>query len=337
MIKTGYDVFEDEKHNVFQIRSKSEIILAEFNSDDEREIFKEIAQFLEDGNNFESLSALEMHFESRYSKDKILSVFNELKAFNLIDEEKVKEVYADNLKAQMKFWDTASHAKYALNGTHAQTKIKNTRLTILGNSMFSQLLYRKACESGFENLFNDKLITPKDDSQIKELVVSSDFLIVDAEDWSPSFLEEFNRVAYENNRPWILSRGIEGTRGSVGPLFAGKDTGCYQCLISRLKSNMEFLPYFEEYEKYLKLKKKSAISSGGLTATYDVLASLALLESIKFVTGWAVPVIYKAFIVIDVYDYDFKIHPFLKSPVCPVCFPKIDFKLSPWLEPLYVK
>lgn len=338
MIKPGYNIFKDEKHNVFQIRSKSEIILAEFHGDQEREIFEEIANFLEEGKNFESIAALEKHFENRYPKDKVLAVLSEMKMFDLLEEETIKETFTENLKTQLKFWDAGLQGnEYGSNSVTTQNKIRQCKLTIIGDSILSELMQRKAVESGFENTYKDKYIGQKNNIEIKELIDSSDFLIVDAENWNPSFLEDFNKIAYENNKPWILTRGMEGTKGSIGPLFTGKDSGCYQCLINRLKSNMEFFPYFEEYEKYLKKKKQTAISSGGPSAIYDVLASIALLESIKYITGWAIPVIYRAFIVIDIFAYDFKIHPFLKSPVCPVCFPKIDFKLAPWLEPLHIK
>jgi hypothetical protein len=67
---------------------------------------------------------------------------------------------------------------------------------------------------------------------------------------------------------------------------------------------------------------------------FDMLSSICILETIKYVTGWAVPTLYKSVLTFDLFDYDFKTHTVLKAPGCSVCGPVVDFSPAVWLEPV---
>ena len=334
MIKNTYDIFEDEKLGVFQIRSKGDVIIAEFNDEEEKNIFRDIIQYLQLTAETNLIDLYNLLLEREHDKDKVLYVFSELKEFNLINESVIKDTFDLKLKDQLKFLGNGPDEEGGSSASEVQLKIQNSKLVLFGNGILTEQLLDKAVKSGFEQAVSYSIETEQEESDLENKIVDSDLLIVDADQWNPFFIEELNRLALRHKKPWILIPGIDGIKASVGPLFIGKETGCYHCLSSRLKSNMEFLPYFEGYEKYLRDNKKTAKNSGGPIALYEMLASLCMLEVIKYVTGWAVPVIYKAFITINMYDYEFKVHSLLKSPGCPVCSPSVDFNIAPWLEPV---
>ncbi len=330
MLKDMYDVFEDETNDIYQIRCKDDIITVEFDDKDKKHIFEKIIQ-LSSNRNMESISEIIDYLCKNHKKSKVYDVINNLIELDMIEEENPKVNFNSELYEQVKYWNK--------NGFESADKlqhiIENTQLLIMGNNILTTKVHERALESGFhlskveELNFDDFCI-----ADIKQMIAASDFFIVDAEQWNPYFLEEINYIALELDKPWIIIMGINDSKLSVGPLFVGRETGCYNCLNSRLKSNMEFLPHFEEYEKYLKSNKKSARNGGGPIVAYDILASISILETMKFITNWAVPALYKSYITLDFHSYDIFVHPLLKIPGCPACKPEHEMHPAPWLEPI---
>lgn len=337
MISKGYHIFEDVNNKVFQIRTKSEIILAEFINDIEKQIFIDIVAQLDKGINFPTLADLKSRFKDEYPEENIMNVVRELQQYNLWEEAPENSPsYDAGLEEQIQFWKNSEYE----GCNDYQQKIENARITVIGTSRISSALGKKLDESGFRNVTMHNTVFFADETEIerfvKDVLEKADFFLIDAENWSPSFLDTFNKLAYDHGKPWLLIRGLSSSIGSIGPLFIGRNTGCYKCLDSRIKSNMEFLPYFFEYEKFLIRNQQESKGSAGPVVFYDMLANIAVLETVKFISEWTLPIVYKAFLTIDMYTYDVKVHPFLKAPVCPVCHPKVDFKLAPWLEPVRV-
>lgn len=335
MINQNYHIFEDSKNKVFQIRSKNDIIVAEFTNEIEKEIFKEIVEFVQKGNNLRALNDVKNFFSKKYPEENILNVIKELKEYKVWDEDDELAPFAHGPKEQVQFWRNSDYE----GSNDFQEKISAAKISIIGNSRLSELILNKSKESGFETVSlhdTPDILLNDNEILINELLDNSDLLLIDAENWNPGFLELFNKLAFTKNKPWILIRGIDNATGSVGPLFLGRSNGCYHCFNKRLKSNLEYLPYFQEYEKYLKNNGYSSKGSAGPIVFYDLLANIVVLEMIKFISEWTLSMIYKAFLTIDMYTYEFKIHSFLKAPVCPVCSPKVDFKPAPWLEPIKI-
>jgi len=334
MLNKNYHVFEDKKNKVFQIRSKHETIITEFTNEMEKEIFQKFVYIYSEGKSFANIGEFKAYFESDYPLENILNVINELQEFKILDEKEYIPSTSSLLDSQLQFWKNGDYQEWE----KSQLKITTTQLAIIGNSPIQQSLGIKAQEAGFKEISLLKISEDiLNESAIERIVQAADFFIIDAEEWNPLFLELFNKIAFNFNKPWLLVRGVENSKGTVGPLFLGKASGCYNCLQNRIKSNMEYLPYFQSYERYLSENKLSSRGMATPTPMYDILASVAILETIKFVTEWTLPTVYKGYLMIDMYTYDFKRHPFLKAPVCGVCTPKVDFKIAPWLEPLRVE
>ncbi len=339
MISKDFYIIGDSSSG-FQIRSKNEVIVIDFINDVEKEIFIEIVNLLNENKPLDTVADVKRLLGSRYQEENILNVLKELKDFKVWKDEIDQ---SDNLSAlnigreQVLFWENSEYD----GANNCQEKISLAKIALIGNSRISKYLSNKLYDSGFQNIdpFETTALIDADEvNQFKQkAVIPYDFIIVDAENWSPHFLDLFNQAAYELNKPWLLIRGIDNARGSVGPLFFGKNTGCYECFQSRIKSNLEFLPYFNQYEEFLKQNRSESRGSAGPIPFYDILSSIAVLEVIKFVSEWTLPTVYKSFLTINMYTYEVKSHPFLKAPVCPVCHPKLDFKLAPWLEPIVLK
>jgi len=336
MLKDIYDIFEDKKHGLYQIRCKNEVITVEFNDTEKEQIFLEIINEAPERQKDLDFAQLTNHLVKKYKKEKVLDVLNNLKELDILEENNIKDNFANELRVQLNFFSRSSN-EYG-SACKIQNKIENTKILMLGNEFFINILGDKASISGFKQIEKIKVADDSElDTKIETYISECDFLIVDTDRWYPLLLEKINQIAIEYDKPWIIIMGIDGTVASVGPLFVGKETGCYNCLIMRLKSCMEFLPYFEEFEKHLKQTRKRARSGGSFVVIYDIIASISIIEALKYITQITVPVLYKNFITFDFFSYEVNIHPFLKVPGCSICGKKIEFNPSPWLEPITLK
>ncbi len=326
---SNFDIFEDETNKIFQIRTKDDIMLVEFQGSEEEQIFKDLIKHFSNDNY--NIPELFTEFSSKFPKEKVLKIFADLKEAELIEE-------YDPASANVNGQDSP-HQEKSFDEL-LKEKIKDTHLALIGGKTILQRLESKAQLSGYEEI-NTLEVTPEiKDEEVIAMIDDNDFLIVDAEEWNPYFLELINKTALEKVKPWILVRGVNQSRGSVGPLFYGRETGCYHCLISRVKSQHEFLPYLETYEDHLRIRKRSAkVNSDdpNLQVVYDMLASLAILEANKFVSEVAVPEVYGRYVSIDIHSYNLQKNVLLKSPLCPVCKPTTDYSLAPWLEPVMLR
>ncbi len=332
MLNRKYDIFEDQKHGVFQVRSKSDVMVIEFDDEEKRTIFIDISTKIN-----EDIDIQRLHkylAKKQYDKDKILSVIDELKSFGILSEDLIKQEFSKSILDQISFWKSDNTTFDKSSPTEVQQKISDTQLVLIGNDFFLEIIGIKAKMSGFVKTTSVQLNDSLTDDKLFKIIKKSDILIVDSDKWNPYYLEKINEYAIELNKAWILVQGIAAMRATIGPLFIGKETGCYNCLMTRIRSNMEFLPYFDEFTEYLKTKKQSSKKEGAPAVVYDMMGSIAILEAMKYLVGWTIPAIYKAYLSIDLYSFDMKIHPFLKAPVCNVCNPTVDFNPAPWLEPI---
>lgn len=331
-----YDIFEDKKHNVYQVRSGSELMIIEFEDQEKKEIFEMALKILKSKKKIDYKLLLSI-LSRQFSKRKIIEVISSLLNENIIEEIEEKDLGNERktiLNLQVKFLN-----KEKMKGVDLQKNIKKTSLLILGSSLWLNLLKEKAQKSGFEKIKCVKLRKKNCFSEISEYIKKSDFVIVENERPAPWVVEELNMKLAELNKPWLLIMGSEGFTIRVGPMFLGKGTGCYNCLTLRIKSCMEsdFYSYNEEYENYLKSNLKIGTSGGSLVLAYDILSSISLIEILKYITGISIPVIYKSYISLDLLNYEFQIHHLLKVPNCPICGPKFEVMPSPWLEPLMLE
>lgn len=117
---------------------------------------------------------------------------------------------------------------------------------------------------------------------IKNIVGTYDFIIMDASNWNPYLLSVFNDLMLEQNKPWLLVSGLmDNIHYSIGPIFHGKETGCYDCFESRLMSNDHNSIYTSVYREFLMVEKKFFKKTSVDDIIEDLIASLIVLEVIK--------------------------------------------------------
>lgn len=330
------DIIPDENVNGYQVRNKETGMEISFEGETEREIFEEIINKFQQKNTSIEPEILIKKLSTQYPREKVVSIVRDLRDNGVLTDFVLRDLLKRQSAPQYMFWSRPEFAQSGGNAAAMQRKWTDTRLGILGDSHLVELIDQKARLSGLDRI--EKLTRPKgalDDSLLEKLL-EQDLLICAYDDWHPYQLDQINRRALATEKPWLLIRGMDGLSASVGPLFAGKTTGCYQCLSNRRKSHLEHVSQFERYEAYLTDRRSAAKGQGAPMPAYDVIASLAILELMKFRLDYAVPVTYGNMLTFDLYDMETTIHPFLKAPVCQVCKPELEHASAPWLEPLVI-
>ena len=318
-LKEGYEIFE-EKEGVFQIRCKSDVIIVEFFEEEKRNIFLKVLEIIR--NSEISFSKLREILENEFDKTKVLDVLDKMLENEIIVEHDLKVDISDWLKDQNTFILRNNLKDY-------YNILEKSKITIVGETSLVKLINDNLIMTGFKNV-RAIYEFPKNPIDILE---NSDFIIVDSDKYNPSFLYEFNKNAYEMKKPWLITMGIDETIVSIGPIFT-YDSLCFECLMRRIKSNLEFFVYFESFEKYLIEKKKSANNSGAPLVVYNFISSIITIETIKFLTNFSFPTIYRNFLTIDFTNYDVKINHVLKVPGCPVCSKETSLRPLPWIPDL---
>ncbi len=320
-VKEGYEIFE-EKEGVFQIRCKSDVIIVEFFEQEKRNIFLKALELIK---NLEiSFSELRFILEGEFDKAKVLDVLDKM-----LENEIIVEY---DLKVDISNWLRDQNTFVLRNNLKDYYNILNkSKITVVGETSLVKLINDNLIMNGFKNV-RAIYEFPK---EFFDILDESDFIIVDADKYNPSFLYEFNKKAYEMKKPWLISMGIDETIVSIGPIFT-YDSLCFECLMRRIKSNLEFFVYFESFEKYLIEKRKSSTNSGAPLVVYNFISSIIAIETIKFLTNFSFPVIYRNFLTIDFTNYDVKINHVLKVPSCPVCSKDTSLRPLPWIPDLSI-
>ncbi|MFO7827411.1 MAG: TOMM precursor leader peptide-binding protein [Bacteroidales bacterium] len=318
----NFDIFKDDRQNCYQLRTKTNAYVLEFDDKEREYIFLEIASHLKQNNDL-TLKDLRGKLQSKTNESKVIDVLKALDEYRLLPFEISREIT-----------DTKESSDNQYSSDVKQTS--DFVLSIFGQGKLTEKIEKQTSIENFKNvkshLFSDKLDTEKE-------VSNSDFLIVDANEWSPYYIELINELALKYNKPWLYVGGIEETSIKIGPLFYGKETGCYNCLIRRIKSNHDNPTFLNSYENYLKYNKKSAkpdiIPNSGII--YNIVANLALLEVMKFIEAWSLPVTWRCVLNLNIISLDLRKHNLLKIPFCEVCKPKLEYNPAPWLEAITLK
>lgn len=164
-------------------------------------------------------------------------------------------------------------------------------------------------------------------------VAGFDFLIVDASSYNPDTLDAINRAAVANSKPWLLVQGVYERAGHVGPLFYGRDTGCYQCFRDRLRSNANAGESFDRYEEWLGRSKALSQAATLPSDTFNRhLAAIAAMEAEKFLLDYDIPQTYGYLLSVDARTYQVEPHRLYKTPFCEVCNGNFEYRRAPWLD-----
>lgn len=327
-----FDIFKDSKLGVYQLRTKSTSFSISFDDESKEDVFKDIASLLKDNEEY-SLSKLKRKLEKRHEPEKIMEVLYLLNDNFLLPLE---------LSVKLTEANSSNNPVYIPNNfrnlSNNYQSINICSLLIIGCSPVSKLMVVQAEKMGFKEI--KSLSFSGTEKEMENKMLNADFIIVDGNEWSPYHIGLINKLAIKHNKPWLYVGGIEEDAIKVGPIFYGKETGCYNCLISRIKSNHEYPEYFDSYENYLKDNRLSSKPDKGLIhfeTLHSVTANIALLETSKFIEGWSISSSWRTIIKFNYYKSEITKHTLLKKPYCKVCKPEIQYNSAPWLEAITLK
>ncbi|AWX45165.1 hypothetical protein HME9304_02175 [Flagellimonas maritima] len=315
----NYDIFEDVENNVYQVRTKGDVFLVRFDSDQKKNIFFEIVTLCKN----KEIPYLDLmkKLKKKFDEPIVLGVVQELKECGIFNEYYVNPIEKKN--------------GISLNLQGGQTnfsRIQTTkRLEILGSGELFDTFKTLTNNKDYGEVYFSTLNGKNDFKIIDTALKRADLIILENNRWNPALLEYINGEALQMNKAWMLVRGMWSGKGSIGPLFFGKETGCYECLSARIKSNIEHLSHFMAYESHLLTNAKSAKPDWIPTGFQDIIATMALYDSLKFLSEWDVPETYGNIVNISP-ALTIEKHKLLKNPLCKTCKPQLEYNLSPWVD-----
>lgn len=313
------DIFKDAGNNCYQLRSKSLLYALEFDTEEKEDLFLRIVAAIKD-NPDSSLKELKQKISHQHNEAAALDLLHSLHEYNLLPTAISTEL---------------SNAAGAINNTHSNKGV----LVIAGQGAYAEQLLQAARKHPFKEVIFAPYATLQTEESIRELVAAADFLLVDGNEWSPYHNELINSYCLKYNKPWLYTAGVEGMSLKIGPLFYGRETGCYHCLSGRIKSNHELPHYLQGYETYLRNSKMPAqpdhIPSREIV--YAIAANMALLEVMKFLEDWSLPATWRTMLSLNLSSMQLVKHPLLKQPFCEVCKPQLEYNAAPWLEAITLK
>lgn len=187
------------------------------------------------------------------------------------------------------------------------------------NSTRGEVLKRKVSEANPFVKFsyvNEDVEAIEDVLEMKE---NCSLVIVSADNFSPSFHEELNKVCLERGITWTSCRTF-GFEIDIGPTVIPGETPCYKCFDLRRKGNINFYDEYILLENYLKANE---FYIGNLNI--DIGAGFAALEVLKILTNFTDPATYANIFSFNLLTFESRLHPILKLPRCPHCgSPSID-------------
>ncbi len=319
-----FDVFFDEVNQCYQIRTKANSFAIDFDDDSKKEVFERVLKL-----DSSSLAKSYQLLIKEFDQSKVIDVFSTLKDNGLLPLEELDSIPELQEKKTADF-----------GAQQELTSLEDLSVLILSDGVIGERLKEVLKRNNVTKIthLSPEEFASKSEEKIEQLVKGSSFSFFDATSWNPKGLELMNTKALEYKKTWLHIGGLEEYLFKIGPIFQGDETGCYDCLMKRMKSNYDHSDYLNEYEKYLKEMGKSAKPDKfiHLDSFYDILANMAFIELTKFIQFWAVPTTWKKVITINALDFQTTSHDLLKVPFCDTCGTHVDFNPAPWLEPLKV-
>lgn len=313
-----FDIFFDKNNNVYQVRTKTDTTTIEFTDLEKEQIFKDIVKIYDshDKLSFATIKKL----LSTSDPNRLLDVVKELQDCGVLND--------------LNFEAETSNVVSDLYSSEINHKpVAELVISYIGNLEFGDLVKSKSVEYNIEH-FTVYSIDDLTDDIIEGILKESDFTIVDSLTWNPYKMRIINEKALKYTKPWLLIEGLTFSgKFSVGPIFYGRYTGCYDCYRNRVRSNDEFINFNDSYSKYLEVTKSSAKPDLNIQPVVkDMAAAIVVADTLKYIYSWYPPETWKCCVLINPSNYEVEKHTFIKAPICHVCKPALDYNPAPWLE-----
>jgi len=148
---------------------------------------------------------------------------------------------------------------------------------------------------------------------------------------SPAALEAMDAFSKRHRIPWLLVRSTDVHEGSVGPLFIPGETASYVSFEARLRSNMANHYEYAAFDRYVRSAEAATASAGGLRAGFELLASIAVVETVKFLTGIVPPRLAGRLLSFNIIDWESELHEVLRLPRLETPY-GAEHQAFPWKE-----
>jgi len=295
----------------YQIRTKTAAILIEFSDTSKESIFKDILTICET-NQIDSVSEIRESLtkSEKYNILDIETVIDQLSQYELFDA----------------ILDNASTTKNSFE------LIATKKIGVIGDSKLTDKLYNLLVNHAFTNIFQIKF----EEIIFNEKILNGfDFMLVDCSCFNPLALRIINKVSITNKSPWLYIGGFENEQIKLGPIFFGKESGCYECLEKRKLSNLENPKYDQEFIRYLIETKQSSYPDSIPLEDFQLnfLANWCVIEMLRFFEDKKLLPTWKGIISFNLYKYEIERSELLRNPFCTTCRPTHENTFSPWLDP----
>ncbi len=139
--------------------------------------------------------------------------------------------------------------------------------------------------------------------------------VVLTDDYLRKELQLYNQEALRSGRPWILIKPVGG-RILIGPMFYPGSTGCWECLVQRLRINRTVEMFIQRKQNR---DEPFPIPSAVTPATQQIAYSMAATEIARWIVLNETPHSEGQVLSVDVFSWQTQLHPFIRQPQCPAC------------------
>lgn len=264
----------------------------------------------------------------------VSAVLGQLEATGLIEEADDHGLPASESsrhESQIRFFSRFTQQ----GGAKFQAALHRARVGLVADGTLGESVYRRLVEAGF----GEAVVFSRDAARAREWAASVSghststsvhaldpddpwpatagalprVLVVCQEAHEPRLLEAVDALSKRARLPWLLVRTLDLQEGWVGPLFVPGETASYLSLEARLRANMQRFQEYVTFDAHVRANGRPALL-GGLRAMCDVLAGVAVVELIKFVTDMKVPEVLGKFLSVNLWTWETELHEVLRVP-----------------------
>ena len=145
------------------------------------------------------------------------------------------------------------------------------------------------------------------ESEILDIILTEDYLSKD--------LADHNQKALSSGRPWILAKPV-GTTLWIGPIFVPGQTGCWQCLASRLRANR---PVESLIEKHRSESFSTPASVASLPSTQQTAINLTATYVARWIAQEPEHPLLGRILTVNSVTLESQSHTLVKIPQCESC------------------
>jgi len=261
------------------------------------------------------------------------AVLRQLDASSLLEEADVNgllDADVNRFEDQIRFFSRFTDQ----GGAKLQSALGRNRVALLAEGALGESVYGRLAGAGFgeviilsrqpshANDWVERVTAPRPRTTVLDLdpdeIWPADcdlpqILVVCQDAHDPLLLESVDALSKRRGLPWLLVRNLDLQEGWVGPLFVPGDTASYLSLDARLRANMPHFPEYQAFDAHVRAAERPP-TTGGLKAGFDLLASIAVIELIKFVTEIRVPELLGKFLTINLWTWETELHEVLRLP-----------------------